>query len=224
MPTIAETIKKINEFADLPQGWHFGEGVSPSKETRERAKKLLHAASWHGLERSNAFPGVNGQLQVTFYNADRMLELTIENDNSATIAIDKGSTQLAFREGASKAEAYAALEEFSQPVWTSSESFIVNITTQNVITSQVRHWTCQDMNPSPLWSGHVQSPPVKRFAATLPGSTVSSLAVRQFTGAFLTSLFLLGVASIGREPRRETIATTTFTAGLESKHGEHSSH
>ncbi len=223
MPTIAEAIRKVNEFADLPEGWHFGEGV-PSRETLSaRARNLLIAAHSLGIDRANAFPGVGGQVQVTFYRGPRMLELTLETDGSVTIAEDARGEQVVFKEAASIEEAFTSLTNFGESLWISSDLSIGNITILNATTSQVRPLTSAPVNLS-LWSS-VAVPLLLAapFASILMPTILSRPANLRFTGTFLMQSFPPAAASSKSEVPLTTIATTTSTAGLENKRGEPSS-
>jgi len=224
MPTVAETIKKISSFAELPIGWHFGEGVSSFPENIEEATKLLRFAGFLGVTRTNAFPGINGQVQVTFYHKDLMLELTLESDGFVTIAEDESDTQVVFREGAPKIEAYAKLIEFSQKVWDSSESFIVDTTTQNAATFLVRHLSRLATKVSPLSRLTVPFSLARRSANTLSGFTQTRLETPQFTGGFQTIKYRRAAGSSKSEVLPAMIATSIFTVGVETAHVKRSSH
>lgn len=116
MPTIQETIQRAKEFAELPKGWHFGDGVPVPCERINQAVLFLQFASKAGFKRANAFPGVAGEIEITLYAADRMLEITIESDSSITIAEDLGHEQVSFEENCSRSDTYRRLEEFGQSI------------------------------------------------------------------------------------------------------------
>ena len=109
MPNIAETIKKVRSFSELENGWHFGEGVAPSTRVQDKAIAVLHGVQMIGLSRSNAFPGVNGEIEITFYHRDSFLELTFETDGSLTIPGDEDRWPALFKEGFSIADVITKL-------------------------------------------------------------------------------------------------------------------
>lgn len=225
MPTIAETIKKVSDFAALSEGWHFGEGGPPSEEMRRRAVFLLRAAHvFFGIDRTNAFPGVRGQIQVTFYHAERMLELTLETDGTVTIAEDEGDREIVFEEGASDAEAFASLREFSQRIWATSESSTESITIQNVTISPVWRSTFPATNRYLSFTRVVPSPRVVEFVNILHGTIVSRPESRRSTGIFQRTPFQLTAASSRNEVPLAMIATTTSTVGPIKKQEESFSH
>jgi hypothetical protein len=222
MPTTQETIQKVSEFADLAEGWHFGEGVAPSQGRIGQAIGFLEYASFCGLERANAFPGVRGQVEVTFYNGDRMLEITIETDNSITIAEDRENEQLSFEENLSTSDAYQRLEEFSQNIWVSSGHFIVNTTIRNVKVagSLVSPWIFAAASQSPLliWNAHVTQ--AVQYAHILLRTTTNRPATLGFIGQSGTLMFPTTVGSKLNELSLGTIAIGTSTIGAGTPHAE----
>jgi hypothetical protein len=140
MPTIAQTIEKVDSFAKLQIGWHFGEGAPPTGRLRKKAIEFLRYAEISGIARANAFPGVAGQIQVTFYHEDSMLELNIEGDGTVTIAEDEKQEQVYFKENASETDARTKLMEFSEKVMTTRNgdhrSFQAKYTTDGKETEQ----------------------------------------------------------------------------------------
>ncbi len=217
MPTIRETINKVEEFAELPEGWHFGEGLPPTQERIGQAVAFLEYANFSNLERANAFPGVRGQIEVTFYNADRMLEITIEADDSVTIAEDKGNEQVSFEENLSKYDAYQRLDEFSQSIWVSSDHFIGSIMTQSVRVpvSPAARWTSGAENRFQLWIATAQGIRVVPSARISLGTITSRLAIQQYIGRSGTMIFLTGVESYPKELAAEMNAIGTSTVGEE---------
>jgi len=85
MPTIEQTIQKVRNFAKLPVGWHYGEGGPINTSFIERMEKFLSIASGWGIEEANAFPGVDGQIELTFYLGNKTFAFMFETDNSVSI-------------------------------------------------------------------------------------------------------------------------------------------
>jgi hypothetical protein len=222
MPTTRETIQKVSEFAELAEGWHFGEGIAPSQERIGQAIAFLEYANFSGLERANAFPGVRGQVEVTFYNGDRMLEITIESDDSITIAEDRQSQQLSFEENLSTSDAYQRLEEFSQNIWVSSGHFIVNTTIRNVrvVGSQAVPWISEIESRflSSMWSAHRMQ--AVQYAHILLGTTASRQAIPRFIGRSRGTIFPTSVELRPNEPPMATIVTGISTIGVGTPHAK----
>lgn len=69
---------KILSFKSLKKGWHFGEGVEFNESIIQKAILLNTEAKKAGY-RTNAFPGINGEVQVTCSFYELSLEFTIES-------------------------------------------------------------------------------------------------------------------------------------------------
>lgn len=80
--------ERVMSFYSLKNGWHYGEGVRPKDKTLWDAQQLLLAAKYYEVEKSNAFPGIAGEVQVFFYleksgvgfefNGEKKVKVTIE--------------------------------------------------------------------------------------------------------------------------------------------------
>lgn len=85
-----EVESEIESLSTLPNGWHFGEGVSPSKETIYFAKEIYRECKDIDMK-SKAFPSIHGGVVLTFYgNNDHCLEISIAKDNSMSISYEIG--------------------------------------------------------------------------------------------------------------------------------------
>jgi hypothetical protein len=222
MPTITETIQKVNEFAQLREGWHFGEGLPPSPERIDQAVNFLEYASFSDIDRVNAFPGIRGQLEITFYSEDRMLEITIESDDSITIAEDCDHEQVSFEENLSKSDAYQRLEEFNQNLWASSDHFIVSILIPNAsAVSPAVHWISEAENHSlsSMWS--VRSWQAVPYARILRATITNRQAALGFTGGYGIVTFRTPVESYLSERQQGMIVTGTSTIGAGTQFAKH---
>lgn len=87
---------KLEEFSNLSEGWHFGEGRGPSKEAVDFSRDASLFLLEIGIEDQNCFPGVFGEVRVTGYCNLGRLEITHENDNSISLFIENsaGETQV----------------------------------------------------------------------------------------------------------------------------------
>jgi hypothetical protein len=223
MPTMRETIQKVSGFADLPQGWHFGEGVPPSQGRIGQAIGFLEYASFIDIERANAFPGVRGQVEVTFYSGNRMLEITIESDDSITIAEDHDREQVSFEENLSKSDAYRRLEEFSQNIWASSDHYILSITTPSVsAASLVAHWTSGAGSRFQSWTKTVPRRSAVQYVRILKGTTTSKPVTHESTGVFRLMTYRPRAISYLREPQLGMTVTGTSTVGDAIRRARHS--
>ena len=90
------TIKKVENFANLDNGWRFGKGMPISAKNISLAKRLLKYGDAYGIERFNAFAGEEGELMVSFYYLEKSIDLTLEVSGSVTFAEDEEDEQIDF--------------------------------------------------------------------------------------------------------------------------------
>jgi hypothetical protein len=79
-----ETTRKIRSFANLKDGWHFGEGSLISEEAIFDALFLHVQILMAGFTETDAFPGLSGEIQVTAYWNENYFEFTREPDGRWT--------------------------------------------------------------------------------------------------------------------------------------------
>ena len=91
---IVYTEQKIRAFASLPVGWQHGEGHPPSDSTIEHAIILNIYASDLGFKETNAFPGIEGEVQLLIYHERTTLEITLEIDDSVTFIHEQDDKEI----------------------------------------------------------------------------------------------------------------------------------
>lgn len=79
------TEMKVKSFENLAVGWHYGEGGPIEPEIIARALDIYEMFLLHGLTRTDAFAGVNGEVQITAYRADHFVSVTVERSQSFTL-------------------------------------------------------------------------------------------------------------------------------------------
>lgn len=131
-----QTINKIHEFGKRQPGWHFGEGVSPSRMVLNKAKSITEKAYISGFE-TDAFPGIDGEIMIAVYYKNDYLEFTIETNGNITFVREKGEEQITYREGLSLNNALNELDKFGKHIWNISGTFTKTITIKGVSDSKV---------------------------------------------------------------------------------------
>jgi hypothetical protein len=130
MPNINQTVQKIENFAHLPYGWRFGEGLPISRDKINAAILLVEHAESQGITRANAFAGAEGELSISFYVGENSIELVLEADGSITFAEDRKGEQINFVENLSLEDAYDKIWTFSNPSQNTLELSIHEIITR----------------------------------------------------------------------------------------------
>jgi hypothetical protein len=113
---ISQTAQKIASFRNLEVGWHYGGGVPPTDETIHKALILNREAAFAGFSKTNAFPGIDGEIQITAYHQSIYLELTIEVDGIVTFVYEQDDNEIAY-EKLTFDEARARLRKFRGLTW-----------------------------------------------------------------------------------------------------------
>ncbi|MCA1622794.1 MAG: hypothetical protein LC778_03180 [Acidobacteria bacterium] len=67
MPTINQTIRKINSFAQLPKGWHYGDGKPITQEMIEQAIEFLLTAEEQNIDDISITKESKGQIIWDIY-------------------------------------------------------------------------------------------------------------------------------------------------------------
>lgn len=134
---LTDTFQKIRSFHELKQGWHFGEGNGPNKETVELAEKITQMLHVELFCKVDAFPGVWGEIQVTAYPEDFFMEINIlENGTIELVVEDKNQHELLDFEGLNLETLKKKISFFKQQIlWKSFGYFPQNILTKTFLDS-----------------------------------------------------------------------------------------
>lgn len=114
--------KKIRSFAELEEGWHFGDGVPATEEAIQAGLELLEFSLGRALYKCDAFPGLSGEVILKVYGEKTDLELTARTTNSVDISLEY---EIEYVEESDKDVEFAKrkIEEFRDALWKSSESY-----------------------------------------------------------------------------------------------------
>lgn len=78
---MSDVAAQIAEFAAMPKGWHFGEGVPTQPNVSAAASALLEALKDSPFELYQAFPGIDGELQFGAKFAGGFITIEIDDAN-----------------------------------------------------------------------------------------------------------------------------------------------
>lgn len=145
-PSMTRTQRKISEFADLEQGWHYGRGGAISAPVIRRALALYDTLLLEGLTRTDAFAGADGEILVTAYRGDHYLGITIEPDELYSLVHEvEGREEDEFLEGLDHVTLKKRLGEIAASIWNTFASSTHGTTTQPKAVSTTSHssdqWT-----------------------------------------------------------------------------------
>jgi hypothetical protein len=207
MPKPETTKQKINNFKGLPFGWHFGEGVPVRADLAEMASFFLDAASSLGIDRTNAFPGLNGEVQITLHFLEITVSFTWELDGTVTIVKDVKGEIVFDEEGLSNRIALEKLWDFAQMIQILSELSTYATGMKKTEGLKARHLVLLQTKASPLSRASVQlRNPVQR-ATTSHRFTPVSQATRLFTGVLRKKIS--PTANLSNQTATQEIDATT---------------
>ena len=110
------TETKIWNFRNLADGWHSGEGVQ-FKERDILDGICLHSEMLScGFIETDAFPGFNGEIQITLYSGEHYFEFTLEPDGKWTFAHERRDEEIQYKELLTFQEAIRIIRTLHQEV------------------------------------------------------------------------------------------------------------
>ncbi len=128
---VLQTEKKIREFQDLPEGWHYGDGHPLSYEVFNEALELHRFLLQLGFTKTDAFPGVEGDISITVYKQENYICVNINLDLTADIIVEINDVEVLDIENIALSEVRRYIMEVSVQIWGSSVS-----STQNILMKQ----------------------------------------------------------------------------------------
>ncbi len=125
--TINFTEQKIEKFASFQSGWSVHGGEPFSGSTITLAKELNSWAIRNGFFKTDAFPGIHGNILVTIYYEKHCLELEIEESGVISITHEKDGEDISNLDGLDLDRAQKRIEEFKETVCLSLGFLTENI-------------------------------------------------------------------------------------------------
>lgn len=118
------TAKKIWDFKNLSKGWHYGEGDKFEELVLIIAQTLVQTGRNSGIRKMDSFPGLNGNVIVTFYENARYLECTVRKDLTVEIVEELNGAEVSYVESAQIHDTLEKIERFGLAKWATQESSI----------------------------------------------------------------------------------------------------
>lgn len=218
MSAFIETLQLLNKFSQLPEGWHFSEGVPSAQLPSLHSGILLKLGYKMGLKDTEAFPGITGEIQLNFYNKDDALEYIFEVDGTINVTLEKNEEFIRLGEGVRLESAINFLTEFKSNRCHSYVSSILTTTTPNAKTGfLVWRSALIPQQASRLLTKNARWSIAKAFA-TISAPTMRSPQVRQsFSGTFQKTKFPQLVKPDNAQKIPIYGVTTTLPAGQKTK-------
>lgn len=121
------TDQRISDFLNLPQGWHYGEGNAPNEKTVHDSLLINNQATLLGLK-TEAFPGINGEIQINCYSKDKTLEFTIESTGKILLVEEENDIEISNQDNLTVGEVLNFIrKEYGKRIWSLFEQSTHNI-------------------------------------------------------------------------------------------------
>lgn len=178
------TEAKILGFRNFKKGWHYHGGVPFKDDIIFTAIKINRKLLRCGFEKTNAFPGLDGEIMVTAYHKEHYFEFAIEKDQSITYCREMGDEELAYEEGYSYQEIISMIDELAEELCLQYGSLADNITSITISAESIA-W------PSKILATTPESRSLTRNVFTRLGilyaNTSENITLRQQVGSLLFS-------------------------------------
>lgn len=194
------TFAKLMSYARLPRDWHFGRGGAIDSSVIKDADEVLRTGHSCGFTHSDVFPGVDGQVLVTFYqNPDHYVQVSIDGPTSFEVMYEKNDEEKLREICSSIAQVSRILTRIYGGLWPTryaSGSMFPNIGIVSRNDSWTSHLSLPRTAVGSLYSMKiVQSNLVEPFAFTNVNSTQASLEHQAQFGDSTTTHFRMAQAS-----------------------------
>ena len=192
---IAQTEDKILGFRSLPSGWYFGEGVPPSEDTVRKAMELNRDMGRNGFNRTDAFPGSDGEICVTAYYGSIYLEFTLEFDGLITYALEQGDAEIEYKENLSFNDARSLIWSIWGEICSLGLSTAITMTQRNVaLTGSPSSYPVTAVE-SLLLMGTAPYKQVQVSAPTPKGFTAKYQEIRSSFGSLTPNYYRMATSS-----------------------------
>ena len=139
-PRLVNTVKKIKSFEHLSPGWNYGRGGPISPSVISDATAFLWKFALSGLNDTDAFPGINGEVMVTAYEGEHYVEAIVEADGSISLTYEVNDVENFSKERMDSEEATRKLQEISGGIWNMFDFCIRTISTPTLDKIGSRVW------------------------------------------------------------------------------------
>lgn len=123
--------RKIESFAALPVGWHYGEGGPIAREVLDRAQMALQSLFLAGLTDANAFAGEGGEVLVTAYTDAYNVGVIVEPDGTFSIRLEMGAEDVSYDEHLDARHIRESITSVAEFIWNTSGYSIRQSSTTN---------------------------------------------------------------------------------------------
>lgn len=118
---------KLRHFEHLLKGWHHGQGEVISSVAIGEAVELHRQLTGNLFFETDAFPGLNGEIQLTAYDASHCFEFTRARTGEWTFIHEEGWDEIVEIENLDFQQASEIVGSLRQRIWNTCTSWRDNI-------------------------------------------------------------------------------------------------
>jgi hypothetical protein len=132
-PNCGTTELKIMSFAELPQGWHYGDGSAIQATVIRRALRVCADMIISRFSKTDAFPRVAGDVRVTAYAGSHYLQVDVHTNGSYSVAHEVAGDEKLRLDEVQYSDVFKVIRQIAGTIWSSSDSSI-QVTTTLILT------------------------------------------------------------------------------------------
>lgn len=129
------TRAKINSFAHLQNGWHYGSGGPIEQRTLSKAQLILTLLVGAGFSRTNAFAGEGCDVLVAGYYGNRYVGVVADHKGYFSVSHEIGGKEILEVDNLSFEEMVRAVTAIREEMWNTFGSYIPTTSTTNAANS-----------------------------------------------------------------------------------------
>ena len=126
-------LAEIASFAELPPGWHYGEGAPIPQRTIAIATSIVEHVRQLGIGDIDAFAGCGGEISLVLSYSEFEIEAIVESDGSVSVACDLNGSQVSYKACLVYSQAINEISSIVGKAWSTSGYFIREITISDEI-------------------------------------------------------------------------------------------
>lgn len=129
--------RKLKSFGAFEKGWLMGEGEEFSGSVIRCVERLIDECDASGINRTNVFPGPNGEIALTMYNDNSFLQFTVNEDLTIDYVKKKDKREVDSDEEISFVRAKEIIREFACDLYEYSTLDIISTLTVASLTTSL---------------------------------------------------------------------------------------
>jgi len=119
--------QKLETFSTLPPGWHYGRGGPIAEAVIAQAERVARQLVMGGISRTDAFPGVDGDVRVTGYLGDHFIAVDVSAAaDRFDVTHEINGAECCSAPGVDWATAREAIKRVAEEIWGISAFSIQN--------------------------------------------------------------------------------------------------